>query len=136
MALIEFKDLPDTTTPLNASNLNNNFNVVGKEYTTYETTILNSNGNQKLYIKRIGRLVELFYEGDINSIPSGSFDVLTTPFPAEFRPISTRRTSVERSLSTIDVILLVYSNGTIGAYNYSSAVTSVQNFQFNLMYFV
>ena len=26
MALIEFKDLPDTTTPLTASNLNNNFN--------------------------------------------------------------------------------------------------------------
>ena len=26
MALIEFKDLPDTTTPLNADNLNNNFN--------------------------------------------------------------------------------------------------------------
>ena len=28
MALIEFKDLPDTSTPLNAENLNNNFNEV------------------------------------------------------------------------------------------------------------
>lgn len=39
MALIEFKDLPDTTTPLTADNLNNNFNEVSKDkiYSTNET---------------------------------------------------------------------------------------------------
>lgn len=30
MALIEFKDYPDTSTPLNAENLNNNFNELNK----------------------------------------------------------------------------------------------------------
>lgn len=31
MALVTFQDLPNTTTPLNASNLNNNFNEVGAD---------------------------------------------------------------------------------------------------------
>lgn len=31
MALIEFKDLPDTTTPLTADNLNNNFNELNNK---------------------------------------------------------------------------------------------------------
>lgn len=32
MGLIEFKDLPDTSTPLNAENLNNNFNLLKTKY--------------------------------------------------------------------------------------------------------
>lgn len=41
MALIEFQDLPDTTTPLNASNLNNNFEYLEglNEYSTSEQVI-------------------------------------------------------------------------------------------------
>ena len=37
MSLIEFKDLPDTTTPLTADNLNNNFNEL-KPYVLYSNS--------------------------------------------------------------------------------------------------
>jgi hypothetical protein len=46
MALIEFKDKPNTTTPVNANNLNNNFNDLDNR-SIYETGN-NDNGN---YIK-------------------------------------------------------------------------------------
>lgn len=49
MALIEFKDLPDTSTPLNSANLNNNFNEVNNKIgdltqleTTDKTNIVNA----------------------------------------------------------------------------------------------
>ena len=32
MALVEFKDLPDTSTPINAENLNNNFNELNNDF--------------------------------------------------------------------------------------------------------
>lgn len=32
MALIEFKDLPDKSTPLNSTNLNNNFNYLNEKF--------------------------------------------------------------------------------------------------------
>lgn len=31
MSLIEFKDLPDTSTPINSANLNNNFNELNNK---------------------------------------------------------------------------------------------------------
>lgn len=57
MALIEFKDLPDTTTPLTADNLNNNFEYLeakidsGEIYSTNEIktnkTYIDDNNNEK-----------------------------------------------------------------------------------------
>lgn len=38
MSLIEFKDLPDTSTPLTASNLNNNFEYLDSKKDIYSTT--------------------------------------------------------------------------------------------------
>lgn len=52
MALIEFKDYPNTSTPLNAENLNNNFNEVKIE----EITLLTANEgftiNQQKFFKQ------------------------------------------------------------------------------------
>ncbi len=48
MALITFQDLPNTTTPLNASNLNNNFNELDTKIDGIIESGSNANGN---YIK-------------------------------------------------------------------------------------
>lgn len=59
MALIEFKDLPDTSTPLNAENLNNNFNALKGEVlfegsTTGNITLNDSVSNYDI--------LEIFYK--------------------------------------------------------------------------
>lgn len=128
MALVEFQNLPSTSTPLNASNLNNNFNECGKEY-TYSTSIING-GN--IYFHRKGRIVEVWYNGDISSAPAGSFDILNS-FPSEYRPGDSKRISVHRSVP-YDVEIFFNTDGTITAYNYSSAITTASNFQFSIMY--
>lgn len=72
MALIEFQDLPDTTTPLNASNLNNNFNECYKEDSgwqniTYEHTYssYDASGFNPLQYRKIGN--QVFIRGMIKS---------------------------------------------------------------------
>lgn len=53
MALIEFKDLPNTSTPLNAENLNNNFNELNRAntYSTDEQVIGSWLDGKPLYKK-------------------------------------------------------------------------------------
>lgn len=131
MALIEFENLPSTATAVNANNLNNNFNEVGKSY-SYTTTPIN--GSTVMVFYRVGHLVEIFYNGDLTSFPTGGFDILNS-FPAEYRPYDTRRTSVHRS-QTEDVEIIISPSGTITAYNYGSAVSTASNFQFNITYIV
>lgn len=58
MALIEFKNLPDTSTPINATNLNNNFNELNTEIldltnvktVTYSESITNITPGQARYV--------------------------------------------------------------------------------------
>lgn len=47
MALIEFKDKPNTTTPLNATNLNNNFNELNRKCNQLKGVVL-FNGNFRI----------------------------------------------------------------------------------------
>lgn len=59
MALIEFKDKPNTTTPLNATNLNNNFNeLVSKVVEGQETALNEYVGGKQVYrlYKNLGTL--------------------------------------------------------------------------------
>ena len=53
MSLIEFKNLPDTSTPLNAENLNNNFNELDNKanYSTNEIVVGKWIDNKKIYRK-------------------------------------------------------------------------------------
>lgn len=55
MALIEFKDLPDTTTPLTASNLNNNFNELLSE--------INDIKNRNIYSSNEIKTNEIWIDG-------------------------------------------------------------------------
>lgn len=74
MALIEFKDLPDTTTPINAENLNNNFTectpqtlYTGKLYGSDTTTL--SGVKKKLIIyARANNLDSVVYTIDIDEV--------------------------------------------------------------------
>lgn len=91
MSLIEFKDLPDTTTPITAENLNNNFNELKSElegtilYTGSTNTnfILTDDYTNYDYIEIYGKKSSTFgytkfqpSQGDrasmIISIPNGS----------------------------------------------------------------
>lgn len=59
MALIEFKDKPNTTTPINATNLNNNFNeLVSKVVEGQETALNEYVGGKQVYrlYKNLGSL--------------------------------------------------------------------------------
>lgn len=59
MALIEFKDKPNTTTPINANNLNNNFNeLVSKVVEGQETALNEYVGGKQVYrlYKNLGSL--------------------------------------------------------------------------------
>lgn len=55
MALIEFKNLPDTNTPINAENLNHNFNELNKSntYSTEEKVVGTWIDGKPLYRKTI-----------------------------------------------------------------------------------
>ena len=44
MSLVEFKNLPDTTTPINAANLNNNFNELNSQISAAAAAINNLKG--------------------------------------------------------------------------------------------
>ena len=44
MSLVEFKNLPDTTTPINAANLNNNFNELNSQISAAASAINNLKG--------------------------------------------------------------------------------------------
>lgn len=48
MALIEFKNLPDTSTPLNAENLNNNFVDLNKQISNVKFYSCNSTSTVKI----------------------------------------------------------------------------------------
>lgn len=50
MALIEFKNLPDTSTPLNAENLNNNFNELENKMNTINNALEKINNDLNNYI--------------------------------------------------------------------------------------
>lgn len=73
MALIEFKDLPDTTTPLTASNLNNNFNELDEKIDSVVESGSNANGN---YVKYADGTMICTKKVDINTTISNSWGVL------------------------------------------------------------
>ena len=56
MGLIEFKNLPDTSTPLNAENLNNNFNLLKPKYWSgngYPTVAYGNSNFQNVHFDKI-----------------------------------------------------------------------------------
>jgi len=78
MALIEFQDLPNTTTPLTASNLNNNFNELDSKiediYSTSETITNKKWTNNKPVYRKV--LEGTSISGDI-STGITNLDVIT-----------------------------------------------------------
>jgi len=75
MALIEFKDLPDTTTPLTAENLNNNFEYLNEKnnYST-EEKIIGVFKSKPLY-RQIIEISELGASGVTKNINLNNHDI-------------------------------------------------------------
>lgn len=126
MALIEFKDKPNTTTPINANNLNNNFSDLDNR------SIYESGSNEKgNYIKfNDGTMIctgkkELSSVAITNSINNGAFfasELLTSfaDFPVTFIG---KPTSFSMSVS---------SGGGYGAWiqkMYPPSATNINNFR-------
>ena len=107
---------------------------LGYDICEFETPILNGVG-ANLNFQKVGRVVYAFYNGDLSSIPAGSFNILTTAIPTAFRPLGVRKTSIERS-NTANVLINVNSDGTITGYNYDNALNYTTNFQFSIIYIV
>ena len=93
MALITFQDLPNTTTAINASNLNNNFNWVmnGSSWTTLPLATgieqYTSADQYKCQYKKIGN--QVFVRGCIKGVSANNTTLAT--LPSGYRPSTTAR---------------------------------------------
>lgn len=79
MALIEFKNLPDTTTPINAQNLNNNFNECGAD--TGWITL-----NSVIKYRKIGKIVYIAGLSQNNVTVGGDVYITIGTLPTNFKP--------------------------------------------------
>ena len=143
MALITFKDLPDTSTALNASNLNNNFNEVknsnlfttegntSNKYLTSDGQINSNNAwnitdfisiiNDKEYFINIisGNVPALcFYDSSKNYISGISYEnrtnfTFTAPSNAKYIKISYSNTYVNNIIIKINNSNEIYSSSEI-----------------------
>lgn len=87
--MIEFKDLPNTSTPINAENLNNNFNEVGKD--SGWTSL-----NDVIKYRKLGKVVYIIGNSggnvtigngeytDVGILPENCRPTLTVPFVAHY----------------------------------------------------
>lgn len=106
MALIEFQDLPNTTTPLTASNLNNNFNELHQTATT--STQGQMSATDKTKLNRIG----------MTQLTSG--------------PISTKTTTtLMADINDFDMILVL---ATSNAYDHRKCATFLKGNLYDSMY--
>lgn len=121
MALIEFKDLPDTSTPLNASNLNNNFNECYQADSGWiDMQLKNSwatytQNYQKAQYRKIGN--QVFIRGLING---GSANTDFVQLPTGYRP------SLITYLPVVDDaganVIKVSADGNLRAYSYTAYI--------------
>lgn len=119
MALIEFKDLPDTTTPLTAANLNNNFNECYKADSGWQDmTLINNWGTytqnyQKAQYRKIGN--QVFLRG---MIISGSNNTYATVLPEGYRPaFNIYAPAVDDNGANF---VRIYPDGNIKVYSYTN----------------
>lgn len=130
MALVEFNN--DSTPYLNAENLNNNFNELGKYY-EYNAQMLI--GNSRIYFKKYGHVVEMYHNGDITSFPMGEEVEILNNIPSEYRPDHNVFFSVENSVPA-KIRLILRTDGKLTARSYDVAISSANNFQFHVTYLV
>ena len=136
MALIEFKDLPDTTTPLNASNLNNNFNECYKEDTGWQNieylntySSYNANAYNPLQYRKIGN--QVFIRGMITSSTTGAVGWYATAgaLPSSARPRKSVYCIADDSGTAIGVSVQ-NDDGGIRVFNVSTGWISLDNINF------
>ena len=101
----------------------------------YEYNVAMPNGSQNIYFKRYGHIVEVWYNGDISSFPVGQEVILISNISEEFRPDHLITFSSENSVPA-QVRFNISPAGVLSAYNYSTAITSANNFQFHTIYLV
>ena len=73
MGLIEFKDLPDTSTPLNAENLNNNFNALKGEKVWTNPNPTNDFDENEIQLDLINEYIEEWSESNNINVSIDNF---------------------------------------------------------------
>ena len=86
MSLITFKNLPDTTTPLTAENLNNNFDYLNDvEEITSSISFGETVGANTHFYKK-GNQITVFFQGETKT---HSIDDTLATIPSQYRPRTT-----------------------------------------------
>lgn len=131
MALVTFQNLPNTTTPLNAENLNNNFNELvngtgwldlplASGITQYSTAT-----QYKCQYRKIGN--QVFVRGCIKGVTANNTTIAT--LPTGYRPTTTARYVNGYNAVKGGTILAYETDGDIIFVGYTSG-TSVANTDF------
>ena len=110
MSLIEFKDLPDTTTPLNSTNLNNNFNFFCNMITVSgpDESITTTSDSQRVKISLNSTFAQV---GDKLSFNDGE-DCIVIGEGVSYISVSCGCTFMPVSSSTTYQILEITKNST------------------------
>ena len=135
MALIQFEDLPSTNTPLNAANLNNNFNECykadsGWQSITYEHTYSSYSANDYnvLQYRKIGN--QVFLRGMIKSTATNPIGANATAgtLPATARPVKGVYFLANNADASISIN--IDTNGSIKVFNTSTSWVSLDGINF------
>lgn len=140
MALVTFQDLPSTSTPLNASNLNNNFQEVinGSGWITLPLasgiTQYTTADHYKCQYRKIGN--QVFVRGCVKGAAAGNTTIAT--LPTGYRPTTTARYVNGYNASKGGTILTYETDGDIIFVGYTSgtAVTSSDFIYIQTSFFV
>ena len=121
MALIEFKDYPDTTTPTDAENLNNNFNELNNKINTDIQNVQNSIPTYGKPIIYSGNSVDTLKNYIVNNAPAGAYMMHCSLNGAVYGAIVSKA-----STSYLTFILFSYST-TAKQYKYLNGTWSEIN---------
>lgn len=118
MALIEFKDLPNTTTPINAQNLNNNFNEVSSGIDSKISEILNQ-------VCPIGK-IEVFFDNNDHSKHLGFTweRTLVGRTPVGINSSDTDFNTIGKTGGSKELQSHIHGLYTVSSYGYKYALTS------------
>lgn len=109
MALIEFKDYPNTSTPLNAENLNNNFNCLNGTLLydnadgTQETVTINESANNFKYIEIFFKNAENVYNSVKVYQPNNKIVSCSSPLASNGSETKTYLRSTDYTISETSI---------------------------------
>ena len=113
--------------------------AVSKISNDYHSTSFAVTGHRgSIHFEKTGRIVNAWMNGDWTNVPSQAYTVIAPAgsIPEMYRPTDRTVFCAEQSFVGHSVLLYINSDGSIGVYNYGSAITSATNGIYNICYFI